>query len=396
MCSDDAFWSGNTMRWMLMCVATAVLSSICTVWMFTGTNQTELTAQERQARGHTPVDQVSLSVARAYDNQGMTSEEAVNVAVYDACNRSVVNITSKVARGGIVVKLQDEGSGSGAILDTNGNIVTNYHVVQSAKQIEVTLFNSETYDATLVGADPLNDLAVIHIDAPSDELYPVALGDSRALRVGMRVYALGNPFGLERTLTTGIISSLNRSLQIHGNWTIKSIIQIDAAINPGSSGGPLLDSHGRLIGINTAIATTSGQSAGVGFAIPVSLISRVVTQLMTHGRVIRPETGITRVFETENGLLVAELRPNGPAARAGLQGPKTTRTRRGPFTVEKTDRSVADLIVGIDSEKIKSSDDFLSYIDEKQPGDQVILVIVREGRRLEVPITLASAEAPAE
>ena len=204
---------------------------------------------------------------------------------------------------------------------------------------------------------------------------------------------LGNPFGLERTLTTGIISSLNRSLQIHGNWKIKSIIQIDAAINPGSSGGPLLDAHGRLIGINTAIATTSGQSSGVGFAIPVSLISRVVPQLLKYGHVVRPESGIDKVYQNDKGLLIAEMRPNGPAERAGLRGPKTTKTRRGPFTLNRVDQSAADLIVAIDDQKIANAEDFLGYIEGKRPGDEVTLTIVREGRRIQVPLILATSEA---
>jgi S1-C subfamily serine protease len=208
----------------------------------------------------------------------------------------------------------------------------------------------------------------------------------------MRVFAIGNPFGLERTLTTGIISSLNRSLTIRNNWTIKSIIQTDAAINPGSSGGPLLDSHGRLIGINTAIATTTGQSAGVGFAIPSSLVSRVIPQLLKHGRVIRPEIGITRVYQTEKGLLIAQMRPNGPAEKAGLHGPKILKSRRGPFVVERIDRSAADLIVGVDDEKIVTADDFLSYIDEKKPGEEVVLSIIRDGKKIRVAVPLVSSD----
>jgi S1-C subfamily serine protease len=207
----------------------------------------------------------------------------------------------------------------------------------------------------------------------------------------MRVFALGNPFGLERTLTTGIISSLNRSLQIHGHWKIKSIIQIDAAINPGSSGGPLLDSHGWLIGINTAIATTSGQSAGVGFAIPASLIGRVVPQLLRYGRVIRPESGIEKVYQTDKGLLIAEMRPGGPAERAGLRGPRITRTRL-PFGIKGEDRSAADMIVAIDDQKIVTAEDFLGYIEEKRPGDEIVLTVVREGRRVQVPLQLVTTE----
>ena len=199
----------------------------------------------------------------------------------------------------------------------------------------VTLHNGKTYEASLVGADPINDIAVLKIAAPREQLVPVALGNSGRLKVGMRVYAIGNPFGLERTMTTGIISSLNRSLKVRGGRTIRSIIQIDAAVNPGNSGGPLLDTHGRVIGINTAIATRTGQSSGVGFAIPANLIRRVVPQLIKHGRVIRPEIGIRRVYETERGLLIAALSPDGPAAKAGLRGPKVTRSRQGLFIVER-------------------------------------------------------------
>jgi S1-C subfamily serine protease len=374
----------------------AVLASGITAYWLQGPSETRATAQERSRRTAAPVEAVAPHAARLYDADGLTPEESINVAVYEAVNRSVVNITSK-ARGErfLLMELQSEGSGSGAVLDADGHILTNYHVVQDAQVIQVTLFNGESYDAQVVGADPLNDLAVIRVDAPRDELFPVTLGDSRSLKVGMRVFALGNPFGLERTLTTGIISSLNRSLQIRGGWTIKSIIQTDAAINPGSSGGPLLDSHGRLIGINTAIATTTGQSAGVGFAIPSSLVQRVVPQLIRHGRVIRPEIGIVRVYQTEKGLLVAQLRPNGPAEKAGLRGPKITRTRRGVIVMERVDRSAADLIIAVDDQKVATADDFLSYIDEKKPGDEVVLTIIREGKKLKVPVPLASSEPQA-
>ncbi|MEK6259808.1 MAG: trypsin-like peptidase domain-containing protein [Planctomycetota bacterium] len=384
------------MRLFLGCFCSAVLGSVFTVWMLTSPGGPWVEAQERAAAARvvTPVEKVRPIVMRSFDPEGLTLEESVNVAVYEAVNRGVVNITAKsVKTDRLMLVERSEGSGSGSILDTEGHILTNHHVVVDAKEIAVALFNGKTYDATVIGADPLNDVAVIRIEAPEDELHPVTLGDSRTLKVGMRVFALGNPFGLERTLTTGIISSLNRSLQIHGNWKIKSIIQIDAAINPGSSGGPLLDAHGRLIGINTAIATTSGQSSGVGFAIPVSMVSRVVPQLLKHGRVIRPESGIDKVYQTEKGLLVAEVRPNGPADKAGLRGPKQVKQRRGPFTVLREDRTVADLIVGIDDQKIITAEDFLGYIEGKRPGDQIMLTVVREGRRLQIGLVLTSSDA---
>lgn len=394
------------MRQFMSCLLAAVLASGMTAWWLSPPRHAGVANAQERVRtvsaegasdvGMTPVERVRPMTSRLYDRDGLTPEESVTVGVYEAVNRGVVNITSKAARGErfLMLEVQTEGSGSGAVLDTEGNILTNYHVVQDAKEIQVTLFNGKSYDAMPVGADPLNDLAVIKVDAPEEDLYPVTLGDSRSLKVGMRVFALGNPFGLERTLTTGIISSLNRSLTIHGAWTIKSIIQIDAAINPGSSGGPLLDAHGRLIGINTAIATTTGQSAGVGFAIPVSLVSRVVPQLLEHGRVIRPEIGIVRVYQTEKGLLIAQLRPHGPAERAGLRGPKVSTARRGPFSTQRVDRNAADLIVAIDDQKISSAEDFLSYIDEKQSGDEVIVTVIRDGRKLQIPVTLSASEPP--
>ncbi len=382
------------MRFFVGCLLSALLASSFTIWMVSESRDGSLTAQDRRVRIESPVERIRPSASRIYDEDGLTPDEAIAVSVYEAVNRSVVNITSKsVKTERLIMTEHSEGSGSGAIIDHDGHILTNYHVVANAKEVAVTLYNGKTYEATTIGADPLNDLAVIQIESTDDELFPVALGDSRSLRVGMRVFALGNPFGLERTLTTGIISSLNRSLQIHGNWKIKSIIQIDAAINPGSSGGPLLDAHGRLIGINTAIATTSGQSSGVGFAIPVSLIARVVPQLLKYGHVVRPESGIDKVYQNDKGLLIAEMRPNGPAERAGLRGPKITKTRRGPFTLNRVDQSAADLIVAIDDQKIVNAEDFLGYIEGKRPGDEVTLTIVRDGRRIQVPLTLATSEA---
>jgi S1-C subfamily serine protease len=189
-------------------------------------------------------------------------------------------------------------------------------------------------------------------------------------------------------MTTGIISSLNRSLQVTRDRSIKSIIQVDAAVNPGNSGGPLLDSHGRLIGVNTAIASRTGQSAGVGFAIPSNLIARVVPQLIRHGRVIRPDSGIENVYEIKDGLLVIRMTPGGPAEKAGLRGPRVTRTRRGPLIIERTDRAAADLIIAVDDQSTKTVDDFLGYIESKNPGDQVVLTVIRGASEAKVPIRL--------
>lgn len=380
------------MRFLMGCLLSAFLASASTVWLVSTSRERSAIANDRSMKFESPVERIRPMTSRIYDIDGLTPDESVAVAVYEAVNRGVVNITAKAVKNDrLLMKEHSEDTGSGAIIDRDGHILTNFHVVNGAKEIAVTLYNGKTYDATTIGADALNDLAVIRVDASEEELFPIALGNSRNLRVGMRVFALGNPFGLERTLTTGIISSLNRSLQIHGHWKIKSIIQIDAAINPGSSGGPLLDSHGWLIGINTAIATTSGQSAGVGFAIPVSLISRVVPQLLKFGRVIRPESGIDKVYQTDKGLLIAEVRPGGPAEKAGLRGPRITRSRL-PFSIKGEDRSAADLIVAIDDQKIVTAEDFLGYIEEKRPGDEITLTVVREGRRIQVPLQLVTTE----
>ena len=328
--------------------------------------------------------------------RGFTPEELTNIAVYDAVNRSVVNINTKatVSAGLFLLEVPSEGAGSGIVVDTLGHVLTNYHVVEGAKEIQVMLYDGSSHAATIVGHDPATDVAVIRVAAPAEVLEPVRFGSSNDLRVGQRVFAIGNPFGLERTLTTGIISSLNRSLPARNSRTIKSIIQTDAAINPGNSGGPLLDSASLLVGMNTAIASRTGQSSGVGFAIPVGTLARIVPQLIERGKVIRPDAGVARVYQTDHGLLVASLVPDGPAEHAGMRGFKVVRERRrqGPFMAEteRIDRSGADLIVAVGGVAVKNADDFLSQVEARNPGDQVLITVEREGHRLELPVVLAA------
>ncbi|NOX54822.1 MAG: trypsin-like serine protease [Planctomycetes bacterium] len=394
------------MRQWMGCLLSALLGGLLAVGLVERPWEQPATAQVRGGRrgptfpiqpapAHpgseaTPPAPSPVPASRLFNTEGLTPEEAVNVAVYERVNKSVVNITTRSTRldSFFLLEVPEEGTGSGSVIDKAGHILTNFHVIEDAEAVAVRLFDGKTYDASFVGADPINDIAVIKIDAAPDVLHPVIFGNSSNLRVGMRVFAIGNPFGLERTLTTGIISSLNRSMQIRANRTIKSIIQVDAAINPGNSGGPLLDAHGRLIGMNTAIASKTGQSAGVGFAIPVNLISRVVPQLLTHGHVIRPDLGIRGVYETGKGLLITQLVPNGPAERAGLRGPRIIRRRRGPFVFERIDVSAADLIIAVDGEKVETWDDLMSIVERKQPGDRVVVTVLREGRRLDVPVIL--------
>ncbi len=331
-------------------------------------------------------------------DHSLTPEEQVNVAVYENVNRSVVNINTKARNDAFLFfDVETEGAGSGSVLDTQGHILTNFHVVDGAREIQVALYDGKSYEGRMVGKDVSSDVAVVKIDAPSESLLPLTFGDSTHLRVGQRVYAIGNPFGLERTLTTGIISSLNRNLPARNHRTIKSIIQIDAAINPGNSGGPLLDSHGRLIGMNTAIASPTGQSAGVGFAVAVANIARVVPQLIERGHVIRPDAGIIRVLQTEKGLLIATVAAGGPAEKAGLRGFQIVRQRKkqGPFTYDHTaiDRNAADLIIAVDGEKIVTADDFLSVVEARQPGQEVVITVIRAAREMNVTVRLAAGES---
>jgi len=365
----------------------ALFGAACSQWIYSQFDPPRASAQE------TPVFEALV----AGPQTELTPDEQVNVAVYQQTNRSVVNINTITVRGTnfFFREVPSEGAGSGCVFDQRGYILTNYHVVEGARQIEVTIAGGGTYPADLVGADDVSDVAVLKIDAPPEELVPLNLGDSSSLLVGQKVFVLGNPFGLERTITTGIISSLNRTLPTRNHRTVKSIIQVDAAMNPGNSGGPLLDSRGRMIGMNTAIASKTGQNTGVGFAIPVNRIKRVVDDLIRYGKVTRPDIGIDRVLETEQGLLVATLRPEGPAEQAGIQGFRVVRKReqRGGFvyTYETVDRSSADLIVEVDGEPIRSVDEFLDLVEQHKPGEQTVLTVVRKGQRVRIPVRLVEA-----
>jgi S1-C subfamily serine protease len=351
---------------------------------------------ERPAFSNAATDQIPEPLPLLASDQLYTPEERVNIAVYEHSNRSVVHITTRTVVQELFFETPREGSGAGSILDQNGHILTNFHVVEGARNIRVTLFDGSDYEAGLVGQDPVNDIAVLRIDAPRELLRPIVLGESSNLRVGQRVFAIGNPFGLERTMTVGIISSLNRSLPSRQRRSMQSIIQIDAALNQGNSGGPLLDSHAQLIGMNTAIASSTGENTGVGFAIPASTIGRVVPQLIETGRVIRPDSGIISVLQTNQGLVIVSVAPGGPADRAGLRGFRIIRrqTRRGPFVTEESriDRDYADVIVSVDGKPIQTVDDFLGIIESRQPGDEVLVGVLREGQNLQVSIRLGRAE----
>ncbi len=380
---------------VLLCLLSAVVGGVLGVVLIDPPDTASKSAAQEPVRQLAAPPRSARLPNTATDYSHLTPEERVNVSVYEKVNRSVVNITTRSVSSSRVFLLEvpSEGEGSGSVLDKQGHILTSFHVIDGAREIQVNLFDGTSYPARPVGNDPTSDVAVLKIDAPADSLHPVSFGDSTRLMVGQRVFAIGNPFGLERTLTTGIISSLNRSLPSQrANRTMESIIQIDAAINPGSSGGPLLDTRGRMIGMNMAIASRTGQNAGVAFSVPINTVARVVPQLLKSGRVVRPEIGIAKVYQTEQGLLIAKLLPGGPAELAGLKGPRVVRKRQGPFVYESIDRLAADLIVGIDGKRIKTADDFLDIIESKQPGDTVVLTVSRGGREVTVPVKLASGE----
>jgi S1-C subfamily serine protease len=326
----------------------------------------------------------------------ITAEEERNIQVYDSVNRSVVNIdTTTVERDSFfMLEREAEGSGSGAVIDKQGHIITNFHVIDGAKKIDVTLASNRICPAELVGGDKEHDIAILKIDAPAEELFPIPLGRSDNLRVGQRVYALGNPFGWDGTMTTGIISSLNRNLpsRIPGRQ-MQSLIQTDAAMNPGNSGGPLLNTAGQMIGMCVAIATRTGQSAGVGFAIPIDRIKWILPQLIDHGHVVRADIGILDVIESNSALVIRRLDPNGPAAKAGLRGVRlVTRQRRvGAFVLNETkydESAPPDRIVAVDGEQMRTGVQFRDKIWAHKPGDTVVLTVVRDGRPTDISVTL--------
>jgi S1-C subfamily serine protease len=313
------------------------------------------------------------------------ADEQINIRVYAAVNRSVVNITTaSVAIGLFGDEETSSGTGSGFVIDRRGHVLTNYHVIEGADSVHVTLFDGSTHDARVIGKDASNDVAVVRINAPADRLFPVALGDSAKLLVGQKILALGNPFGLERTLTTGIISSLDRSIRAKNGRMIKGIIQTDAAVNPGNSGGPLLNSRGQVIGMNTAILSQVGQSAGISFAVPINSIQRILKPLIEYGRVIRADLGITRVYSTGQGLLVLEVAEGGPAEQAGIRPIQLKVLRYGSALVQRLDPDSADLIVAVDHKRVHNVDELLTEVEKHSPGEAALVTVVRSGKPMDI------------
>jgi S1-C subfamily serine protease len=336
-----------------------------------------------------------VEITEAAGNESLDSEEQNNISVYHKNIPSVVNVTSRTLTFDFFYgAVPQEGQGSGFVIDKDGHILTNYHVIADARQLEVTMHNRKKYKATVVGTDPAHDLAVIQIKAP--DLVPAVLGDSRNLQVGQKVYAIGNPFGLAGTMTRGIVSSI-RPVREPNGATIDEAIQTDAAINPGNSGGPLMNWHGEVIGINTMILSSVGQNAGIGFAIPINTAKAVLNDLMTLGRVRRPALGVRTIpitpeladeigLPADYGLLIIDVTSGSSAEQAGLRG-GTQRAYLGNIPIMLG----GDLIVAIDGEKVQDQDDLAQMMNNHRAGDTVKITIYRSKKKLDVTVSLGEA-----
>ncbi len=319
----------------------------------------------------------------------LAADELNTIDIFRSNSPSVVYVTSLALRRGLfslnAVEIP-QGTGSGFIWDDQGRIVTNYHVISDASRVQVTMADNTTWKAALVGASPDKDIAVLQIDAPNHLLKPIVIGSSKDLLVGQKVFAIGNPFGLDQTITSGIISALNREIKAVTGRVIHGAIQTDAAINPGNSGGPLLDSAGRLIGVNTAIYSPSGAYAGIGFAVPVDIINDFVPQLIKNGKIIRPGIGVTLADERLakrlgiDGVLILNVERGGPAEEAGLQ---PTMQYRGEIVL-------GDIITAVAGVQVRSLDELLTELERFQVGAEVPFTILRNGVSQEVTLHLAA------
>jgi S1-C subfamily serine protease len=340
-------------------------------------------------RGHGDIGPTSRVVEPRGD---LADDEKATIAVYNNVRPSVVHITTLVQQRDIYnlrADLVPEGTGSGFIWDKEGDVVTNFHVIRNADNIQVTLFDGTSWKASVVGGYPDKDLAVLRINAPADKLLPIAHGTSDDLQVGQKAFAIGNPFGLDQTLTTGIISALGREIESVTKRPIKNVIQTDAAINPGNSGGPLLDSHGRLIGVNTAIFSPSGSSAGIGFAIPVDEVLRVVPELIANGKVTRPGLGVHIAPDQiaqqlkQTGVLIVEVVADSPAARSGL---------RPTIINEDGQVRLGDVIVAIDGNSIRKVKDLYVALDSHKVGDRIKLRVLRNRAEVDLDMQLTAVQ----
>ena len=339
------------------------------------------------------------TVANPEHNASLTEEEAINVRIYREASPAVANILTKATEYDFFMDpVPVEGAGSGFVIDPKGYILTNYHVVAGAQTIEVILGDKSRYPAKFIGADQRNDVALIKIDPKGKQLVALPLGDSSKLQVGQKVLAIGDPFGFQSTLTTGVVSALGRTVQTSETTFIDAAIQTDASINRGNSGGPLIDTHGEVIGVNSAIYTPSGTAAGIGFAIPINTAKLIANDLITEGKVRRAYLGVQTIpvagwlaealdLPVQDGLLVEETTKGSPAAAAGIRG--------GDRAAQAGMRKImigGDVIVGVDGQKVGNQFDINVVLNRKRPGDTVTVTLYRGAKKLDIPVKLGERE----
>jgi S1-C subfamily serine protease len=367
-------------RWMAVLLLLVAGALIYTVVRGRSTPESDTRAISSEPRAITP-------------RGDLAADEQSTIDLFKRVSPAVVHVTSvDVRRGRLSLNMFEipQGTGSGFVWDTDGHVVTNFHVIQNGDRAEVTLNDNSVWRASIIGTAPDKDLAVLKIDAPKERLTKIAVGVSNNLQVGQKVFAIGNPFGLDQTLTTGVISGLGREIQSVTRRPISGVIQTDAAINPGNSGGPLLDSAGRLIGINTAIYSPSGAYAGIGFAVPVDTVNRIIPQLLAHGKVVRPGLGIVPASEQivrqlkVQGVLVLSVPEGSAAQQAGLVG-----TTQGPQSW-----ILGDLIVSVDDQPVAELNDLYRVLDRHEVGDVVKLEVVRAGQKRAVSVKLQPLPEP--
>ena len=342
----------------------------------------------------------ALRLSEASGSDAMDPIESENVRIYKQSAPAVANVITRTLEYDFFFNpVPVEGAGSGFLIDTDGHILTNFHVVQGAQMIEVSFGGSDQtrYKATMIGADARNDIALIRIDLKGKKISPLVLGDSKGILVGQRVLAIGNPFGFQSTLTTGVVSSLGRTVQTGENTYIDEAIQTDASINRGNSGGPLLNSRGEVIGINSAIYSPTETSAGIGFAIPINTARRVAEDLISNGRVRRASLGVEGTplwpelanalkLPVQQGILVEEVIPGGAGAQAGIRG-----GNRSVLAGMRQVRVGGDVIIAIEGKTVSNQTDLSVMMNRVQPGDNITVTVIRDGKKIDIPVKLGSA-----
>ena len=384
-----------TTRWILAAALVIALGGIFIITMDNGATSVSAEIPDTADTASSVSAEIPDTTGASDDQIMLTDDESNNIKIFKDASASVVFVTNtQLWRRRFSYNAMEvpAGSGTGFIWDSDGLVVTNYHVIHNANTINITLQSGATYKAEIVGKAPGKDIALLRINAPEETLSPVHLGDSDNLEVGRKVLAIGNPFGLETTLTVGVVSALGREIKSLNNRTIKNVIQTDAAINPGNSGGPLLDSSGHLVGVNTMIVSPSGGNAGIGFVIPVNTVKMIVPQLLEHGKLYRPRLGIDPLSDSwakrlqlpVKGVAVVSVHRGLPADRAGMVGMREDRHNNIHF---------GDIITAINNEPVSNWDSLLSSLEKYQPGDEVTVTTVRDNKTIKYLVTLAEPDS---